>query len=264
MHDEGSAEGRCIFCDGRIASDEPGEHVFPKWLRKFLDEGEFFIHLPGTYQESGDSPVQSWGKWREHKSKDTGPRIRTVCRSCNHHWMSDLETEASPILTPMIEGKPQGLDVNRQVLISRWASKTAMVWDQLVPADARLYDASEHHWAKDKPTPPPDTTVRVGHNTGTRAEFIEHKRVGLFWELPPDPKASVRPDAHRTVMVIGKLVIEVAVRRPPNTIRVAEGNVDIDELLMPIWPTAAPKAWPPRIGLTDASIESLHNPSEPD
>src|SRR5437764_926530 len=200
MPREGSAPRRCIFCRSGIEPGTPGEHVYPKWLRKFLEEGEFFTHLPGTYKDTYDQTTEPWSDWGEYKSKDAGPQIDTVCRGCNHGWMSDLETAASPILTPMIEGHAQGLDINQQVIVSRWASKTAMVWEQLVRHKHRNYSDAEHRWMKEKATPPPDTTVRLGHSTGTQAEFIEHKRNALFWELPaPETEDRVRPDAHRTV-----------------------------------------------------------------
>lgn len=177
--------------------------------------------------------------------------------------MSDLEAAASPILVPMIEGKARGLGIAQQALVSRWASKTAMVWDQLVPDQHRLYDDAEHRWVMKNATPPPDTSVRLGHSTGSEAEFIEHKRAALFWELPPDSEDRIRPDAHRTLMVIGELVIEVAVRRPVDSLKPPAG-IDIDDLLMLVWPTAQPRSWPPRLGMTDKTLESLHTPEEPD
>jgi hypothetical protein len=264
MNNESSAARRCIFCDSIIGSGEPGEHVYPKWLSKFLAKGEFFTHLPGEFREATHAPLEPWGDWKEHQSRDTGIQVRTVCRSCNHHWMSDLEAEASPILTQMIEGNAQGLDLHQQVLISRWATKTAMVWAELVAEEDRLYSPDEHRWAKDKPTPPPDTTVRLAHYNGTAAEWIEHKRVALFWELPPEPEPRGRPDAHRTIMVIGKLVIEVAVRRPADTLKIPVENIDIDDVLMPVWPSAQIRSWPPRIPVNDKTLESLHSPDEPD
>jgi hypothetical protein len=254
---------RCIFCGADILPGTPGEHVYPKWLRRFLADGEFFEHLPGTYKDTPNAQTESWHDWGEYKSKDAGPQVDTVCRDCNHHWMSDLEAAGSPLLTPMIEGKAQGLDIHQQVIVARWASKTAMVWEQLVPDKDRLHSDAEHRWVREKPTPPPDTTVCLGQFTGTQAEFIEHKRNALFWELPAsNAKDRVRPDAHRTVMVIGGLVIEVAVRRPAGTITPPAG-VDLDDLLMLVWPTAQVRSWPPRIGLTDKTLESLHSPNEP-
>jgi hypothetical protein len=264
MSDEGSGARRCIFCGSEIVPGTPGEHVYPKWLRKFLADGQFFEHVPGTYKHTYAQEAESWLNRGEYKSKDAGPQVDTVCRTCNHGWMSDLEAAASPLLTPMIEGETQGLDINRQVVISRWASKTAMVWEQLVPEKHRNYSEGEHRWMKEKATPPPDTTVRLGHYTGSQADFIEHKRNALFRELPtPDTEDSVRPDAHRTVIVIGKFVIEIVVRRAAGSVT-APAGVDLDDLLMLIWPTSQPRCWPPRIGMGDKTLESLHEPSEAD
>jgi hypothetical protein len=252
---------QCVFCAEEIDPDAPPEHVLPKWLRKFLEKGESFTQLPGTYRKSRQTAVLPWGDWKEHNSKHPVVTVDTVCRDCNHHWMSDLETWTSPVLTPMIEGKAQGLDIAQQVLVSRWATKTAVVWDQLVPVYDRIYTADESRWAKEQSVPPPDTTVRLGHYTGTTREFIDVKHESLFWERPSDPQ--VRPDAHRTVMVIGQLVIDIAVRRPDKTLKIKGRDIDIDDLLMPVWPTAQARRWPPRLGLNDKSLESLLSPTEP-
>jgi hypothetical protein len=177
--------------------------------------------------------------------------------------MSDLETSASVLLTPMIEGKAQGLTVEPQVLLARWATKTAMVYDLLLPADRRHYSAEERRWAMEQTMPPPDTTVRMGYYTGTVWDFIDVKHEALYWERPADPEVRDRPDAFRTVMVIGKLVIDLALRRPADTLSVNAGSVDIDDVLPLIWPTVQARSWPPRLGITDNTLASLINPSEP-
>jgi hypothetical protein len=93
----------------------PPEHVIPQWLAKFRPKGATFGHI--THPElRGDTlypPQRSF-----FHAKKFELTADTVCADCNHHWMSDLETWASPILTPMIEGDAQGLSVERQVLLA--------------------------------------------------------------------------------------------------------------------------------------------------
>jgi hypothetical protein len=231
-------------------------------MRRFLDGKEdFFTHLPGYYKETYKASGEQWGEWAKHQSKDPSTKVRGPCRECNHHWMSDLENAAAPLLTPMIRGEKQGLDIEQEATVARWAAKTAMVWDQLVPEEARLWSRDEHRWIMENPTPPPDTAVRLGHYVGGAAEFIEHKRVALFWEAPPDSQTGVRPDAHRTLMVVGKLVLEVRGRSPHDAVTLP--GHDVEDLLMPIWPTSAVRSWPPRLAMSDRNLQSLHEPNEP-
>jgi hypothetical protein len=162
----------------------------------------------------------------------------------------------------MIEGQRQGLDLERQLLLSRWATKTAAVWEQLVPAQHRYFTHEDCRWIMEQPTPPPGTTVRLGHYTGTDAEFIEHKREGL-WKPPAYPKDSVPPDGHRAIMLIGELIIMVAVGAGADKLSIIGGNTSLSDVLMPIWPTVEARSWPPRVGTTHKTLESLHEPSEP-
>jgi hypothetical protein len=43
--------------------------------------------------------------------------------------MSDLETEAQPLVEPLIMGQARELDAGEQLLVATWAVKTAMVFD---------------------------------------------------------------------------------------------------------------------------------------
>jgi|GEM_PF-2738068 len=254
----------CEFCGGDIADDAPPEHVLPKWLRKFLEKGERFTQREGTYRDHRDAPIVRWGKWKEHNTKHPAITVDGVCTACNHHWMSDLETSASVMLTPMIEGNAQGLTVDQQAFLARWATKTAMVYDLLLPPDRHHYSAEERRWVMQQTTPPPDTTVRMGHYTGSAWDFVDVKHEALYWERPADPEVRDRPDAFRTVMVVGKLVIDLGLRRPADTLSVNGGAVSIEDVLPLIWPTVEARSWPPRLGMTDNTLASLVSPSEPD
>ena len=72
MHDDGGGGRPCIFCDSAIPSGDPGEHVFPKWLSKFLGKGELFTHLPGFYKESTDAPTEPGGENIGRRTQDRG------------------------------------------------------------------------------------------------------------------------------------------------------------------------------------------------
>jgi hypothetical protein len=252
----------CMFCGEEIADDAPPEHVLPKWLRKFLAKGERFTQRHGAFRDHPDAPTVRWGQWEEHDTKHPAITIDTVCAGCNHGWMSDLETEASPLLTPMIEGNPVGLSVEQQALVARWSTKTAMAYDQLLPAGRRHYTAEECRWAMEQTMPPPDTTVRLGHYSGTAFDFIDVKHEALYWERPADPEIRAAPDAYRTLLVIGKLVIDLGVRRPINAMFVNAGSVSIDDLMPLVWPTSEARSWPPRLGLNDNSVASLQSPKD--
>ena len=52
--------------------------------------------------------------------------IPNVCSVCNNEWMSQLEDDTIPILTPMIEGRARQLSAADQCVLFAWAMKTAL------------------------------------------------------------------------------------------------------------------------------------------
>lgn len=54
-------------------------------------------------------------------------RIRVVCISCNNGWMSQIEEEAKPILTPMIKGEVTILNREEQESLARWISLKVLI-----------------------------------------------------------------------------------------------------------------------------------------
>ncbi|MHB8491777.1 MAG: hypothetical protein ACYDA6_06150 [Solirubrobacteraceae bacterium] len=179
--------------------------------------------------------------------------------------MSDLETLAAPILTPMIEGERQGLDLERQLLLGRWTTKTATMWDQMVDPRDRAFSLEACRWLKDQPTPPPNTTVRLARYAGTTAEFIDMKHESLFIEAPPDPEIldATNADGYRLPIVIGQLVTEVTVSRRSEPLlqpRDAAMRSIAEDMFLTIWPSVRTIVWPPRFALSDSTLASFMSP----
>lgn len=119
----------CFFCgrDDKLTR----EHVFPRWLRKPLrDERRFEI---GMWLRSS-LPIE---KGPTIQRRRTDAILRRVCESCNSGWMSDLENDVRPLLTPLIAGETIVVSGADRELLLRWALKTAAVLGPL----QRAYDA---------------------------------------------------------------------------------------------------------------------------
>ena len=73
------------------------EHAVPQWLMEHLGMREDPLYL--AVAQSADDVVL---KSRRHVA---GSFVEgRVCEDCNNGWMSALETEAMPILKPLIDG----------------------------------------------------------------------------------------------------------------------------------------------------------------
>lgn len=109
---------RCIFCgeDRKLSR----EHVFASGLAERFPELENVEADYVRYLCTGTSAS-------DHTRP--GPPFdyvtRDVCAACNNGWMSGLETEAQPILGPMLSDRPRVLTAPDQAVVATWATKTA-------------------------------------------------------------------------------------------------------------------------------------------
>jgi hypothetical protein len=237
----------CFFCDGEVPDDAPPEHVIPQWTQKFRPKGTVFQHIFDPAHRPN------------FKAKKVDVTADTVCPRCNHGWMSDLETHASPLLTPMIEGKPQGLDIKQQALISQWVAKTVLTWDQSQPPERRMYPVAFCRWLYEHRLPPPGSCIRLGQYRGTAAaEFVEMYNA-MYLEVPADPADRGLPETHRATIRIGQLITELTITKDASAVIRAIG-ANIDDLLLTIWPSVEIVSWTPRVVFDDASLRSLVRP----
>jgi hypothetical protein len=255
-----SAVRECAFCGGEIGENDPPEHVIPKWMGKFRPKGAVFLH---TMRPEMRGDMELPAHLPEFRAKNFELTADSICARCNHGWMSDLETKSSPLLTPMIEGKAVGLDIERQVLVSTWVAKTALTFDQAMPPQRRLMPLRHCRWVKDHQLPPLGATVRLGRYDGDDPEFVRIVYDGLFREVPADPIAPGPPDGHRATIRIGQLVAEFTVTEDTKPVLRVRGG-DIVDLLVTIWPTAEIKSWPPRQRFNDDTLSVFTSPDMPD
>jgi hypothetical protein len=230
----------CFFCGGVVAPSDPPEHVMPKWLRKFQPKGvrlktQLGIIIHGDGPPTPPSYISS------------GPEIKTnvVCGACNGHWMSDLETRASQLLTPMIDGNGQPLSVEDQAFLAVWATKTVMMW-QTAPSNRRAIPLAHYRWLHDRLTPPPLTKVRVGRFAAERELFIEYSQQNLFLpETPDPPPPGLNPHAWRGILTVGQLLLEVVGSGDDQSVPARFPNMT-GPVLLDIWPgTGKGVYWPP-------------------
>ncbi len=93
------------------------EDVFPKWLHPLfplLSETEYLRRLvtPSSDDEH-----------RRPASDVFDVIIRDICEICNNGWMSRLEEQVKPILTPMLLDQSRSLTAPEQHLLATWATR---------------------------------------------------------------------------------------------------------------------------------------------
>jgi hypothetical protein len=87
---------RCLFCN---AEETTKEHIFPKWLRPYLNETVFSGST--LLSNTGNEPLEkmiSSATTDGKKESSHGYTAKLVCAKCNNTWMSQLEANIKSIL----------------------------------------------------------------------------------------------------------------------------------------------------------------------
>jgi len=149
---------QCLFCHNKADSLE---HVLPQWLYRRIapERGGVLPVLVGRF-------VEGKGYLDQRKHLSLGFKARIVCTECNTGWMSQLESKAAHILTPLMAEQFPVLAHSffeslrsDSASIALWLSKTALTTAFALPGRQRLPEFVSSFIAKQQV--PPGTWVDV-------------------------------------------------------------------------------------------------------
>jgi len=144
----------CIFCQGTLERSSD-EHVLPQWLLGYLKiRGEDISPTHYSFQ-SGSTVVST----RRHKVDNLVEG--RVCSKCNNGWMSSLESEAKPLLVPLMEAEKEvvALKPDERLKVARWAFKTALVLNSASNFHKNVPPAHFYHLYNTQESLPPSIAV---------------------------------------------------------------------------------------------------------
>jgi hypothetical protein len=120
-----------------------------------------------------------------------------VCGKCNNGWMAELEGPTAQVLPALINGgrSPLELSPDESLLVSRWATKTALVLSS-VTMDGSTRDLSGLRELRDAPGRVPDRWgIFAGVQPSKNRNFSYFDR--HHWPSAPADKAQTRDDEMR-------------------------------------------------------------------
>jgi hypothetical protein len=219
----------CVFCE----SGQPTrEHALPAWIS---------AELPGSGLFRFDQAGKQW------LSKDAGKIVKAVCGDCNNGWMSDLEGQAKPVLAPAIRGEQLVFSVADQLIVGRWAAKTALMCEMArlaAPGDFTSRPQHRHLFRRQEPAP--GTYVWLAAYGGQKMAWVEQHRLDLRSSSESDTGLA-------TTMSIGHLVLQV-VEVPEKIAILSKAFWQLPRL----WPrVAANVPFPPCAPLSDQDVQAL-------
>lgn len=240
----------CVFCGGTPVNQE---HALPRWLGElFTDE---VVDFSRTIQYRDREPeVRPW------RGRPFGATVGGPCARCNGGWMSDLESQASPLLRSLVGGERATLNPVEQFLAATWAVKT-MLMLRLISADNddRELAPDMYHWIRAQRSPPSAEQVWIAAYAGEGQWPATFRYFGIAIGTPEDD-APPLPNAHASSFAVGHLAFGLAGHR------IARGPSAVASLppdaVRPIWPAYGqdvafpPPAWLPG----DSEMGSLAMP----
>lgn len=219
----------CVFCGGLRVTNE---HVFPRWLNRYLPADRRQQLEQARYGEEGFD--------RQRLSVGLDFRVRKVCAECNGGWMSRLEGDSIATLDPLISGlELQIVSRAEQRALALWAVKTAMMCD-LTQAEP-LLNPDQRRRLRTHRAIPGSTRVWLGACRELYPIVINHTvRIDM---TNLDSPSTPFPDGFYAPMKIGHLCLYVYFAQTDVVVR----HLPIYHLgLARIWPRRhGVVAWPP-------------------
>ena len=249
----------CIFC-----GDTPTtrEHIWADWLAQYIPKtmpnyvaAQTFLNADRTIEKT----EKLWG------GDPRGRRLQIVCRSCNNHWMSELQKAVKPILIPLIAGKSISLTPPRQATLAAWRAMTTICAEYFYPKNAAV-SVIDRRWLFRTHTAPNSFRIWIGdferkewkpywgHST-LRISPTEHEGT-QGWAIHPD--GTPRSNTQTTMFVIGRLYVMVYSCPFPEILNSQTIVRQVDSRLTQIWPPRySIVLWPPTDTLNDREADRL-------
>jgi hypothetical protein len=224
---------QCIFCDDAANSKE---HFWSSWMHGMLpavpnpkhDRRFYSFHPSAGHREDG--PHAKPGSIHTIK-------IRAVCKRCNNGWMSQLEEQSRPFLTPMINGTPIVLDEKQVEVVARWITLKCIVAEHATRNSSLTPRHDRESFKENGAIPAYFRIYCANHNMADAAGYMRHTSDLRLTLGPHDPPLfGADCNVQTQSFMLGKIMIHV------NAARVANFDLESRYALIPfheqcrIWP----------------------------
>ncbi len=141
----------CGYCGG------PGttkEHIFGRWAVRRIGLTPHTKVIHSVYQSSTPGPVSRPGSPRSLS-------LKIACKTCNNHWMGDIQDSARPIIERIAKGdwfQPSG---EERLALARWAVLVVMSW-QFAHLETMTITTSERKHYSESDSVPADWRIWIG------------------------------------------------------------------------------------------------------
>lgn len=151
---------KCIFCGNYLRGQQKSkEHIFPQWLQEHQGLGGEQLYQTRYTTEGRIDNVREC-TFHTHVSG-------LICKKCNTDWMSELERQAKPLLTPLLDDTFKGhLRQNDCQIIAQWLFKTALTLHSVSQREAKLIPAEHYTTFYETRAIPAGVLISIAHFEG--------------------------------------------------------------------------------------------------
>jgi hypothetical protein len=230
----------CIMCGEHGASKED---ALPTWVIEMLkrtSEGPFASVRDGVMTPKTDKPRRII--------------TRRPCQQCNEWRGNTFDSEAAPLLKPMMEhGQRTILTPAQQYTIACWVVKTTMML-RLTHTTRNPYPTEEYRQLR-------QSNGAIGHSWSVWIGAQTYKKRAILPNLPaasppPIPRTHA-PHYDGMTQAIGHLVMQVLYKRGRED-RALQNGAELIGVVSRIWPVSIKSiVWPPRYVLTADDVRLL-------
>ena len=187
-------------------------------------------------------------------------KVRKVCSICNSRWMSELQGEVMPILSPLILGTPKVIAPDESRTLAAWITMTTIVYETTGPS-TMSYDPGQRQEFMNSRRALPGKIISVapfidGNGTSKR---IFHTAADVITDASVDQyfRRGYR-NIHCTTLIMGRFLGHVVGSQNPFLTEVLMS--EMSKKLVVIHPTPSePIRLDGRDGLSEQEIEHMHN-----
>jgi len=240
-----STAAACLFCGERGSSRED---VFALWISAL-----FAAATPFALKTTAGRNKTDLVKFAVYS--------RAACVDCNTGWMSSLEQNVKPLLSPALFGQHVAWDADEQLLVAAWAFKTGLMLDRS-NLTAQKVPLAHFRYLRDHQRPPDASQVSLGVYRPDPGQPHQGATAGVG----AGPES--HRDSYRISFSVGQAVFVVHGHAGDGrAFQVQQSSVLPSRLWVPLWNTlpclwprtATVFRWPPPDGfaLNNDSLERL-------
>jgi hypothetical protein len=238
---------KCIFC--KETRKMSREHIWAEWMSKVIPKQKGAQRTTRTAYFRGPTEL------KHQQGDEAGRKVLAACKVCNETWMSQIETAAIPVATPLLLGQTIELTPEIQNTLATWLALKAMVCEFLYPHSVVASDFTRNQFLETRKPDANDWQIWLGY-----FDLPTHKHYqAVTFNIVESSKVAQVHGSHAidvgksATMIFGRMIAYVAFCEIP-FLRGFNLAPEFRPKLTRIWPTGTSFTWPntPALGLGEA------------